>query len=115
MRKIKKQFPKEVLNKIPDGDYCHGDRYVHGKGKTYFPLMCPFWFKIASRPKQENGYCILIGKGDYEINREKHTILEMGFHNGKKITKKIKCGPDNPSFMSLLWDQCKELGCPKYK
>jgi hypothetical protein len=35
--------------------------------------------------------------------------------DGKRQITKIKCGPDNPSGLSLLWDQCKEVGCPKYE
>lgn len=116
--KNKKQYPKEVLNVIPNGDYCHGKLVESKTSLGIIPLsICPFWFKIKKRKSHENGYCVLLGKGDYEINREKTTVIHMTWdkETGKEIKTKIKCGPDNPSFMSLLWDQCKEFGCPKYK
>lgn len=116
MKKIKKQYPKEVINKIPNGDYCHGKLVESKTAMGVIPLsMCPFWFRIKSRSKQECGYCVLLGKGDYEINREKRTVIETRFKDGKKKTRRIYFGPKKPCNMSLLWDQCKEFGCPKYK
>jgi len=47
----------------------------------YDKNKCPFWSMDLSRPSQENGYCYLIGRGDWEIGAT-----------------------------SLLWDQCKECG-----
>lgn len=117
MRKAKKKYPKEILDVIPNDYYCHGDyanwfmRLINRKKYDY---ICPFWFKINGLPEQECGYCALIGKSDYEMNREKHDLIMTYFKNGKTRRKLIRCGPDNPSSFSLLWDKCKEVGCPKY-
>ena len=110
MKKKIKEYPKEVLEVIPKGYYCHGELTLNSS-ELYLPLkMCPFWFKIKGRPKQEDGYCVLLSKGDYEINREKTTLLCTNYQGKDRKPKKykIKCGPNNPSFMSLLHDQCKE-------
>lgn len=99
MRKAKKKFPKEVLDVIPYGYYCY----------MFDPkYRCPFWYKIKNLPEQECGYCALLGKSDYEMNREIHDLIMTRFINGKRKRTLIHCGPDNPSFMSLLWDKCKE-------
>lgn len=58
------------INAIPEGPYCYGPNWE----------PCPYWSKSPFHPYQENGYCALLGKGDWE--------LEGG----------------------LLWDQCKECG-----
>lgn len=57
---------------IPEGIYC----YTHVKGKF---VACPYWSLRKDKPKQENGYCAYLGKGDWESD-------DFG----------------------LLWDQCKE-------
>jgi hypothetical protein len=114
MKKKIKEYPKEVLEVIPKGMYCHGELTLNSS-ELYLPLkICPFWFKINNRKKQENGYCVLLGKGDYEMNREKHIGLWTSY-NKQKVVKKWKehYGPNNPDSSSLLWDQCKEEGCPK--
>lgn len=112
MRKAKKVYPKEVLDLIPDGYYCHGD-YVTNKilrllFKKKYVYVCPFWYRIKDLPEQENGYCALLAKSDYEMNRENHDLIMTRFVNGKRKRTLIHCGKHNPSFMSLLWDKCKE-------
>ncbi len=92
---------------IPQGYYCYSTLKPLKKGRFKMIGICPYWSIKKNRSKQENGYCSYLDKGDYEINREKHVILCTTFKNGKEQTSKIKCGPDNPSFMSLLWDMCK--------
>ena len=99
MRHKKKTYPKEVLAVIPYGYYCY----------MFDPkYRCPFHFRIKGLPEQENGYCMLLGKSDYEMNREKTDLIMTRFKNGKRKRTLIHCGPNNPSFMSLLWDSCKE-------
>ena len=101
---------------VPSGYYCYKNVEVSKDGKFKLIGVCPYWSRKSNRPKQEDGYCSWIGKGDYEINREVTIVTYTRFDkNGKKIVGKIQHGPDNPNFMSLLWDRCKELGCPKYK
>lgn len=110
-----KTYPKEVLAVIPKGWYCHGTFSGPVGADGVVPTTvgdCPFLFKIKGRPKQEDGYCVLLGTGDYEMNRRKHTAV-LTYRNpktGKSKKKKVKFGPSNPSFFSLLWDQCKECG-----
>jgi hypothetical protein len=58
---------KEEL--IPQGLYCYDE---NGK--------CPFWWKDIDKPEQENGYCLYMKKGDWDLGG------------------------------GLLWDQCKECG-----
>lgn len=111
---MKLKVTKKILSQIPKGLYCHG-QYKHlSNGRVSTPDMCPFWSKNFSLPPQENGYCSLLNKGDYEINREICTLIETRFKNGKAIKRSIKCGPANPSFLSLLWDQVKECGLNNY-
>lgn len=70
MRERKFKFEPD-LNAIPEGPYCYG---ANGE-------VCPYWSKNPDQPYQENGYCALLGMGDWAIG------------DG-----------------SLLWDQCKECG-----
>lgn len=58
---------KKIHEKIPQGPYCTG---------------CPFWKKDENKPSQENGYCDLLQKGDWDFARE--------------------------GYLSFLWDQVKE-------
>lgn len=64
---------------IPEGNYCY--TRVDGKFKC-----CPFWDKLEQFPKQDNGYCHYLKKGDWQ---------------GKGL--------------GLLWDQCKECGVNEYQ
>lgn len=62
-------FTEKHLEKIiPKGLYCYNKDGV-----------CPFWDRLDGIPKQENGYCHLLEKGDWESEGT-----------------------------MLLWDQCKE-------
>lgn len=56
--------------KIPKGIYCYDENGI-----------CPFWDKSPDHPRQENGFCHFLGKGDWESEG-----------------------------ISLLWDQVKECG-----
>lgn len=64
---------------IPNSFYCHGDFYNEEK-KTW-DYICPFWDYDKTKSEQENGYCHLIKKGDWDFE-----------------------------YMGLLWDKCKECG-----
>jgi hypothetical protein len=55
---------------IPAGMYCYGEK------------NCPFWDKAENKPEQLNGFCWLLGKGDWD-------------------------GDDS---IGELWDQCKNCG-----
>jgi len=68
------------INDIPKGFYCY-TRLKNGKLK-----ICPYWSKNNSKPKQNNGYCAYLEKGDWEYS--------------KGIT--------------LLWDMCKMCGINEY-
>ena len=113
MKKIKKQYPKEVLAVIPKGYYCHGEiKVINNKSDWNNTYICPFWFKIKTRLKQENGYCALLGKGDYELNNEVkwQEIKSINKNNKSKKINKSKTAHEIGLPMSLLWDQCKECG-----
>lgn len=64
---------------IPEGNYCY--TRVDGKFK-----LCPFWDRFKQFPKQDNGYCHFMKKGDWQ---------DKG--------------------IGLLWDQCKECGVKEYR
>jgi len=94
MRKDKRRIPK--------GLYCYSQNYKEFKDIK----VCPYWSIRRGKPKQNNGYCAYLEKGDWDLNNEKRwrrkytkgkkgpwkTAYELGFH------------------LSLLWDQVKECG-----
>ena len=45
---------KYDITKIPEGDYCYN--------KDNF---CPYWSQRSDKPKQLNGFCSLMGIGDW--------------------------------------------------
>lgn len=59
---------------IPMGLYCY--IIVNNEYKK-----CPHWSLNPNKPIQENGYCDLLKRGDWDV-----------------------------PYLSLLWDQCKECG-----
>lgn len=69
---------------IPPGPYCYtqkGDPIILD-GIPRIPIQrCPYWSLREDKPRQENGYCAFLERGDWE---------------------------DGP--LSLLWDQVKECG-----
>ena len=77
------EMTDEQLKKlIPEGPYCY-TRVTdeHSKYDGFFRTKrCPFWTKIFDFPKQNNGYCHVMKKGDWQGG------------------------------MGLLWDQCKCCG-----
>ena len=96
---------------IPKGMYCYSGS-ASPASKSF--KLCPYWRRKDERREQEDGYCEYLGKGDHEINREEQ-IVRVGYRqkDGSYKYEKINYGPDNPSFMSLLWDQCKDVNCPR--
>jgi hypothetical protein len=66
MRKLREEKGESV---VPRGIYCYDE-----KGN------CPYWDKAENVPEQNNGYCWLMGKGDWDTD------------------------------MDLLWDACKSCG-----
>ena len=81
--------------RIPVGDYCHNKK------------TCPYWERIESLPKQQNGYCHLMGKGDVSINNDPDLMVKMRKGGSDKVV--IMQASDMPFGISLLWDQVK--GC----
>ena len=63
------------LSVIPPGPYCYGR---NDQGDR---VLCPYWSSVPTAPEQEDGYCALLGRGDWEVKG-----------------------------LSLLWDQVKECG-----
>jgi len=59
---------------IPEGHYCYGKR-----------MRCPFWDNVPHFPKQNNGYCHFLNRGDFQ---------EEG--------------------LGLIWDSIKECGVNEY-
>lgn len=63
---------------IPEGSYCY--KSVNG-----LFVHCPFHDVIPSFPKQSNGYCHYLKRGDFQTGS-----------------------------LGLLWDSCKECGINEY-
>lgn len=98
IREIKGKSPIH----IPKGSYCYDEEGV-----------CYYWSidKHHKNLLQENGYCKWLGKGDYDLNREKNiSWIEVKQKDGSyKRTE----GPFSAVELefpceSLLWDQVKE-------
>ena len=80
---------------IPKGHYC----YSYDKDDKM--QKCPYWRCLPERPKQENGWCDFLQKGDTEI------IAEGGYYQVDKNGNEIS---NSEIGMSVLWDMCKECG-----
>lgn len=71
---------EKVLAEIPVGFYCYERLGEDASITTGFKIRpCPFWSKREGKPEQQDGYCSLLGAGDWEQDG-----------------------------LSLLWDQVKE-------
>jgi hypothetical protein len=85
---------------IPDGVYCH---FLHING------ICPFWRRISFLPYQQNGYCHLLNKTDFEMNPERNRNQIITYDRENKEVGKSMAEVFGEYFpTSLLWDQCKE-------
>lgn len=83
---------------IPKGTYCDG---------------CPYWrhrSEIDNKEVNEYnfGYCLYLGKGDLEINSEKHWRRVYTKEDGTEAEGELRSADDEGMFFSLLWDGCKE-------
>jgi len=88
------------LNKklIPKGYYCY--EYV---GKKI--VNCPFWSIDENKPRQQNGHCGYLKKGDWNLNKEK--IWRIVNKNTGKVMGKFKSAVEIGLPLSTLWDQTK--------
>jgi hypothetical protein len=77
---------------IPLGEYCYDNNGT-----------CPYWELRLDRPKQENGYCAYLERGDWDTNASTQKTLTD--HKGEKWSP-----AEMPFGVGLLWDQCKECG-----
>ena len=89
----------QVSNKklIPKGKYCY--KKIKGKDKK----LCVYWRRVALRNIKENGYCVYLNVGDYEINVQNDKMVPVGCRSNKLgiIRKKGE-------LLSRLWNQEKE-------
>lgn len=78
---------------IPDGSYCYrftGENGVTADGRPSMKTVpCPHWHLLPGKPHQSNGYCALLGRGDWDEVEPDGRVV-----NGT----------------SLLWDGVKECG-----
>ena len=91
-RKARRMARAEAV--VPHGMYCYTrvpdperDAQRAATGEPFIPgryVPCPYYEIRTDRPEQENGYCRLLGKGDWMPADEGGTML--------------------------LWDGCKECG-----
>ena len=77
---------------IPKGYYCEG---------------CPFWFVDTGKPKQMNGYCSYLGKGDWDFYKEMSAQIKVSKRQPNGSYKDEIIDKD-PMFSTLLWDGVKE-------
>lgn len=91
---------------IPKGLYCYSRIKATGiKG------LCPYWSIRRGKPKQSNGYCAYLEKGDWDLNREVKWEQTYNKKNGIRQRKgKTMTAEEIGIPMSLIWDQCKECG-----
>ncbi len=95
---------KKDKRKIPKGYYCYSPSHKGFKDRK----VCPYWSIRRGKPKQNNGYCAYLEKGDWDLNNEAR--WRCVYTKGKK---KGKEGPWQTAYemglyMSLIWDQVKE-------
>lgn len=88
---------KKDKRKIPKGMYCYKYLKCMKDGKYKVIGVCPYWSKRKNKPKQENGYCSYLEKGDWEINQE-------------QVWEDDYTGEEIKGHFSLLWDRVKECG-----
>lgn len=97
---------------IPYGYYCYNE-----------DGNCPFWdSKPGEFPNQEDGYCHLLEKSDWELNEEAQHTTHIVYSVDKELEGKTIAEIDDDNYidpvsglkthfpMSLIWDQCKECG-----
>ena len=96
---------KKDKRKIPKGSYCYSQNYKEFKDIE----SCPYWSIRKGKPKQNNGYCAYLEKGDWEINKEQRW-RSIYTHKGKKDIGPYQSAYESGFTMSLLWDQVKECG-----
>ena len=89
---------KEMRIGIPKGPYCHDNKLN----------VCVYWELRRDLPNQENGYCFLIGKSDWDINEEANTVEVTHFRGELEPYKTIESA--HIYRVGLLWDKCKECG-----
>jgi len=89
---------------IPRGMYCYKEIKKTKNGYKRIGI-CPYWFIKKDRPKQENGYCAYLKKGDWDLNKEKHKEGKWTDGKGNPIEPPKEVLP-----LSLLWDMVKECG-----
>ncbi len=81
--------------------------------------ICPYWrLDPIHTGERENGYCEYLEKGDWDINEEKTAIAESRKQEDgtyKETIYKNTSWHDLGLAESLLWDKCKEVGCPRHK
>ncbi len=91
-------------NVIPVGYYCYNDDGV-----------CPYWSLDSNQHEMENGYCKFLGKGDWDMNKEKK--WRRVYTEGREFSRKsvdeaergeLQSAEELGMYMSVLWDQVKE-------
>jgi hypothetical protein len=88
---------------IPRGSYCYTGRLDTPSFKP-----CPYWCqKPGDRyPKQANGYCRFMGKGDIEINQEKRWTSRLRQPDGSWLEDNtLRSADEMGEQLSLLWDR----------
>jgi len=107
MKKNKKLIPKNTY-------YCYDHLKVTKKSRYKTIGICPYWSINKKYPKQNNGYCAYLEKGDWDINAEKRWTniyyVDKKKKKHKKTKKRYVSAYEIGFPMSLIWDQVKECG-----
>lgn len=58
----RKSNPDKSL--IPKGDYCYDINA--SPDSSISSVACPYWFQVKEAIHQNNGYCAVLGEGDWQ-------------------------------------------------
>jgi len=94
-------IPPEYV--IPKGVYCYrikGASVMDDGMVVLHTHNCPFWSRNKKKPKQSNGYCSYLGKGDWDLAYHPHVTWEHG--------KAVDYIDTEMTMYGLLWEMVKE-------
>lgn len=92
-----KIFFLKLFGIIPRGYYCHFSN---------MEKVCRYWSINPELPYQENGYCALLHKSDWDIDEECGKVEVTTFNKDRSI--KSKTMEDAHIYrISMLWDKLK--------
>lgn len=93
----------EMVRLIPKGMYCYSRLVPYmredGTPRVRTEGVCPFWRTYPDKPKQVDGYCFYLGKGDWDSDGFTGLLWDMIKACGENYDYDEKDEPENPSQM----------------